>query len=227
MQNIAAENNLAETAFLVEENSGFRIRWFTPEVEVDLCGHATLASAHALFHHQKYAGEKLTFQSRSGLLTVRKDAEMLVLNFPTDRLEASSLSQKVLNALSAERPLEVIKGKTDYMVSYEKQSTIESMKPDFTIIDTVDARGIIVTAPGNDCDFVSRFFAPQSGINEDPVTGSAHTTLIPYWSKKLSKTELQAKQLSKRGGQLFCKYLNDRVEIGGRAVTFLEGEIEI
>jgi PhzF family phenazine biosynthesis protein len=226
LQNIAMENNLAETAFYVFEKEGPRIRWFTPTVEVDLCGHATLATAFVLFNHENYKGDKIVFNSRSGTLTVTKVGEIITLNFPVDKLVEVPAVPTLEQALGA-KPLKTFKGKTDYMLVFEREDQITSMKPDFKTIATVKARGIIVTAKGNSVDFVSRFFGPQSGIDEDPVTGSAHTSLSPYWASTLTKTELTALQLSKRQGKLRCKLLGDRVEISGTAKSFLVGKITI
>ncbi|MCX6247178.1 MAG: PhzF family phenazine biosynthesis protein [Bacteroidetes bacterium] len=226
MQQIASENNLAETAFVTEASGSFNIRWCTPKVEVDLCGHATLASAHVIFQHLAYSKETIRFSSRSGILEVRKEKEMLVLNFPTDLLQKGCLPVAVTESLGMD-PVEILKGKTDYLLVYESQKQIEELDPDFTGLCKATARGIIVTAKGEECDFVSRFFAPQVGINEDPVTGSAHTTLIPYWSARLRKKEMTAIQLSARRGFLKCKDLGERVEIAGKAVTYLVGEIDI
>jgi PhzF family phenazine biosynthesis protein len=226
MQKIAAENNLAETAFVTETGNSFNIRWCTPKVEVDLCGHATLASAHVIFHHLNYPGKTIRFSSRSGILEVRKENDLLVLNFPTDTIQKGCLPVSVTESLGM-APVEILKGKTDYLLVYENQQQVESLDPDFAGLCKATARGIIVTAKGNESDFVSRFFAPQVGINEDPVTGSAHTTLIPYWSARLCKKEMTAIQLSERRGYLECKDLGERVEIAGKAVTYLEGEIEV
>lgn len=226
LQNIAMENNLAETAFYVNEKEGLRIRWFTPTVEVDLCGHATLATAFVLFHHENYGGDKIVFNSRSGPLTVTKTGETLTLNFPVDKLvEVAALP--VLEQGLGIKPTKTFKGKTDYMLVFESEDQIKNMSPDFKLIGTVEARGIIVTAKGNNVDFVSRFFGPQSGMDEDPVTGSAHTSLSPYWATVLNKTEFTALQLSKRQGKLKCKLLGDRVEISGTAKSFLTGTIFI
>ena len=224
LQNIAMENNLAETAFYVNEKEGLRIRWFTPTIEVDLCGHATLATAFVLFHHENYGGDKIIFNSRSGLLTVTKSGEILTLNFPVDTLAEVPSIPALEKGLGA-KPLKTFKGKTDYMLVFENEDQIKHMNPDFKLIGTVDARGIIVTAKGDNVDFVSRFFGPQSGMDEDPVTGSAHTSLSPYWAKVLNKTEFTAVQLSKRLGKLKCKLLGDRVEISGTAKLFLVGTI--
>ena len=228
MQNIAGENNLAETAFAVKKDDVFEIRWFTPALEVDLCGHATLATAYVLFEHYDVDSNKIEFYSpHSGTLTVEKAKDdYLTLNFPTDKLEETQPSEKLIEALGI-NPVKTLKGKTDYLLIYSSQKEIEEIEPDFTQLAKLDGRGIIVSAKGNEVDFVSRFFAPQSGINEDPVTGSAHTSLTPYWSKELNKTKLSAKQLSKRGGELHCEFLGDRVKISGKAVLYMIGEIEI
>jgi predicted PhzF superfamily epimerase YddE/YHI9 len=227
MQSIAAENNLAETAFVVSNDQGFHIRWFTPQVEVRLCGHATLASAHVLIQHVGISGNEVAFHSHlSGKLTVCKQHDLYVLNFPSDPCVEIGEPGDVLKCLN-HSPVQSFRGETDVMLIFETQQQIETMEPDFSLLKRVDARALIVTAPGSDCDFVSRFFAPQVGIDEDPVTGSAHTTLIPYWSKRLGKSELLAKQLSRRGGILYCNDLGDRVEIGGHARTYLVGEIAI
>jgi PhzF family phenazine biosynthesis protein len=227
MQQIAAENNLAETAFVVPSGSDYEIRWFTPAVEVDLCGHATLAAAYVLFHFYNHPSGRINFQSRrSGLLTVDKNEDALTLDFPVDELEQVATPEALVTAFG-KAPLETYKGKTDYMLIYPSQADIEAFKPDIALVATVQARGIIVAAPGDEVDFVSRFFCPQVGINEDPVTGSAHTTLTPYWSKRLDKKTLQAKQLSARRGDLTCEFLGERVKITGKAVTYLIGEIEV
>ncbi|MFH1159613.1 MAG: PhzF family phenazine biosynthesis protein [bacterium] len=226
MQYIAAENNLAETAFFVKEPAGYRIRWFTPLAEVDLCGHATLATAHVMYEHLGYQGDRIEFQSRSGLLHVKREAGLLILDFPRDEFFPTELPEILIMALG-KRPVESFKGKTDYMLVYEDHGDIKRMNPDFSLLGKVAARGIIVTAPGKKVDFVSRFFAPQVGVHEDPVTGSAHTTLTPYWCQRLKKTELTAIQISQRKGYLTCKLVGDRVEISGKAVTYLEGMIHI
>jgi PhzF family phenazine biosynthesis protein len=226
MQNIAAENNLAETAFFVREDPRFHIRWFTPEIEVDLCGHATLASAFVLFNLEHFPTPVIEFSSRSGLLRVSKNGDILTLDFPADELRKCPAPKGLPEGMGLQ-PLEVYKGKTDYMLVYSDAGQIESLKPDMQAISGIDVRGIIVTAPGVDVDFVSRFFAPQSGIPEDPVTGSAHTTLAPYWAKKLGRRELTARQLSKRGGRLQCRVAGDRVEISGQARAYMTGEISI
>jgi PhzF family phenazine biosynthesis protein len=226
MQKIAMENNLAETAFFVKEKERFRIRWFTPAVEVDLCGHATLATAYVLFEIEGFAGPRLDFDSLSGLLAVRRDGSRLTLDFPADCVVPVDLPAGLTEALGA-RPLEAYKGKTDYLLVFGSQAEIEALAPDFGLLGKIPARGIIVTAKGDEADFVSRFFAPQVGINEDPVTGSAHTTLTPFWAARLGKSELEAVQLSKRRGRLRVKNLGERVEISGYARLYLRGEIEV
>lgn len=225
MQNIAAENNLAETAFFVPESDYFQIRWFTPKVEVDLCGHATLAAAHVLFQHMNYDGDEILFDSRSGMLRVFREGKRYILDFPADELEPEPVPDGLVESLNGKEPLFCYRGKTDYVLIYENQADIESLKPDFAKMAEVDARGVIVSAPGIWTDFVSRFFGPQVGINEDPVTGSAHTSLTPYWSRQLAKSDLTARQLSARGGDLICRNRGPRIHIGGEAVTFFEGEI--
>ena len=226
MQNIAAENNLSETAFFVKENDTFRIRWFTPEAEVDLCGHATLASAHVLFNHLDFQNDTIAFQSNSGGLSVHQDRDYLVLNFPADNLESTNLPEQLSSAFNFQ-PADSYKGRSDYLVLFENQRQIQELLPDFQKIKASGARGVVVTAPGTDVDFVSRFFAPAVGIDEDPVTGSAHTTLTPFWAERLGKTEMTAKQISKRQGYLKCTLLGDRVEIAGQAVTYLIGKIDV
>jgi PhzF family phenazine biosynthesis protein len=227
MQSIAAENNLAETAFVVPKAGSFEIRWFTPTVEVDLCGHATLASAYVLFNCLGYANQEIVFHSpRSGELKVVKQGDILFLNFPVDTLNPCDEISEITNCLGFE-PIEVYKGKTDYMAIIQSEQHLLNLQPDLLEISKLKARGLIVTAKGDDADFVSRFFAPQSGIDEDPVTGSAHTSLIPFWSGKLGKHEMIANQLSKRGGKLICVNQGERCLIGGKAQLYLTGEINI
>ncbi|MGI9531935.1 PhzF family phenazine biosynthesis protein [Lutimonas sp.] len=225
MQNIAAENNLAETAFVVKKGNDFEIRWFTPTIEVALCGHATLASAFVLFEHLNYSEDRITFHSMySGELSVTKNKDVLTLDFPQDIVEKVSPPENILKAFE-KSPLEVFKGKTDFLLLYENQKDIEACDPNLYILKNSPARGIIITAKGDDVDFVSRFFAPGSGVDEDPVTGSAHTTLAPFWSNRLGKNLLRAEQLSKRRGKLLCEISGDRVKISGKARTYLVGEI--
>ncbi len=225
MQKIAAENNLAETAFYVKKGKKHEIRWFTPTVEVDLCGHATLATAYVLFNYENHIGDSITFYShRSGELTVTKEGDLLSLNFPTDTFEAIELTNQVTEALNI-TPQLAFKGKTDYMFLFKNEEEVLNTKPNFEKLSKIEARGIIITAKGNTTDFVSRFFGPRSGMNEDPVTGSAHTTLIPYWAKELNKTKLTALQLSDRRGYLECELLEDRVRISGYAKCYLIGTL--
>ncbi len=225
MQQIAAENNLAETAFIINREGQYHIRWFTPVSEVALCGHATLASASVLFSFYEKQAVNLTFQSlHSGLLGVSKSGRRIELDFPADQATTERLPDIIADALNI-APAEVYKGRTDYMLVYNNQEEIEAIRPDFQKLGQLGARGIIVTAPGRDVDFVSRFFAPDVGINEDPVTGSAHTTLTPYWAERLGKKSLTALQLSSRTGSLFCTHRGNRVSIAGEAVLYLSGEI--
>lgn len=226
MQNIALENNLSETAFYVKAGDEYHIRWFTPTVEVDLCGHATLAAAHVLFHHENHWGNEITFNSsRSGILKVYKKDNLLTLDFPSDTFQKIEWPNERLSGFNLV-PLEAYQGKSDFMLVFGSEDRIKNIEPDYSVISTWKVRGVIVTAKGNNVDFVSRFFAPQSGVNEDPVTGSAHTTLTPYWSARLNKTELSAIQLSARKGYLTCKQVDSRIHISGSARTYLIGEIK-
>lgn len=225
MQQIANENMLSETAFAVPANACYEIRWFTPEMEVELCGHATLATAHVLFNHLGLEGDLICFDTvHSGRLNVSRKGALLTLDFPADTLQEMVVPELIVTALQTP-PLKAFRGLTDFMFVYASETEIENMDPDFGLLAQVGGRGVIVTAPGNDVDFVSRFFAPQTGINEDPVTGSAHTALTPYWSKVLGKKELTARQLSVRGGDLLCEDSGDRVLISGHAHTYMIGEI--
>ncbi len=227
MLQIAEENNLSETAFAVPSGDGYGIRWFTPVVEVELCGHATLATAHVLFEHVSYPGDRLRFYTREmGILEVRRSGGFLVLDFPADSVEAIVVPEETSRALG-KKPVEAFRGRTDDMLVYNNQEEIEAMEPDFNLLAGNGSRGVIVTAPGRETDFVSRFFAPGVGIDEDPVTGSAHTTLTPYWSRRLNKKRLTARQLSRRGGELVCEDHGERIYIRGKAVTYLEGEIRL
>ena len=225
LQKIAMENNLSETAFYVKQKEKYEIRWFTPTLEVDLCGHATLATAYVLFNHEGHQQDTIHFYSpKSGILTVTKQNERLTLNFPTDVYEAVPIADFLTKGFHFQ-PVEALKGKTDYLLVFETEEQIKNMKFDLSEIAKIEGRGVIITAKGDSADFVSRYFGPQFGIDEDPVTGSAHTTLTPYWAKKLNKTELSAIQLSARKGFLQCKYLGDRVEISGQGKLYLKGEI--
>lgn len=227
LQKIAMENNLAETAFYTRNGNQYEIRWFTPTVEVDLCGHATLAAAFVLFFCEGHTENIINFYSpRSGALVVTKNGDFLTLNFPTDILDSIALTEEI-NSCFDQKARIAFKGKTDIMLVFETEEQILNAIPDLRKIALISARGIIITAKGNEVDFVSRFFAPQSGINEDPVTGSAHTSLTPYWAKQLNKNDLNAIQLSERKGYLKCKYLKERVEISGAGKLYLIGEIFI
>ena len=223
MQQIALENNLSETAFFVPKKNGFDLRWFTPAAEVKLCGHATLASAHVLFEHLGYDQDAISFFTLSGELIVKKTGDGLVMDFPAVMSEVEPMSEELVKTLGRQ-PAQVLKS-DDYLVVYEKQSDVEDFSPDYLRLSKLDCRGIIVTARGDEVDFVSRFFAPKYGINEDPVTGSAHCKLTPYWVAQLDKTKLTARQLSKRGGELQCEKIDDRVLLTGQAVTYMIGEI--
>jgi len=225
LQKIAMENNLSETAFYIKQGNEYFIRWFTPAVEVDLCGHATLATAFVLFNYEHHLENTINFNTlRSGKLKVTRQEHSLTLDFPTDVCEQIELTDELTEGFNI-KPIEALKGKTDYVLVYENENQIKKLIPDFLLISKLNARGVIVTAKGDHVDFVSRFFGPQCGVNEDPVTGSAHTTLTPFWAKRLGKNELTAVQLSKRKGYLKCKYLNDRVEISGQGKIYLIGEI--
>ena len=227
MQKIALENNLSETAFIVRESNEWSIRWFTPETEVDLCGHATLASAFVVLTILHPENNTVVFRSQKmGNLTVRKKADMLELDFPSDTLKTCLLPETLENSLG-KAPLECFIGRSDYLLLYASEADILNLKPDFRKLAHAGARGIIVTAPGTDVDFVSRFFAPQVGINEDPVTGSAHTALTPFWSARLGKLSMKARQLSDRGGYLECTLQGERTLISGHAFLYLKGKIFI
>lgn len=225
LQQIAAENNLSETAFFVPEGDGYRLRWFTPTVEVDLCGHATLASAFVILSELGYTGDTIRFQTRSGLLTVRRVNGRLEMDFPSRPPEPVEADQYVLPGLGAQ-PTELLAAR-DYFAVYANEAEVRALRPDMVLLGRIDRQGVIATAPGDQVDFVSRYFAPAAGIPEDPVTGSAHCTLIPYWSRRLGKTLLHASQVSERGGELFCTDQGDRVLIAGTAVKYLTGTITI
>jgi PhzF family phenazine biosynthesis protein len=224
LQSIAEENNLSETAFYVREGNGFRLRWFTPNQEVDLCGHATLATAYVIFRRAPEL-KQITFQSRSGPLHVSCKDDLITLDFPVLGYEESSIPERLVRALGR-TPSEYYRG-MDHIAVFRSQKEIEEISPDFGVMKSLDLRGVIVTAPGETKDFVSRFFAPNCGIDEDPVTGSAHCMLAPYWGEKLGKSTMSAVQLSKREGMLECRLVQDRVFISGRAVAYLEGAIEV
>ena len=224
---IAAENNLSDTAFYVVKDERIEIRWFTPNTEVNLCGHATLATAYVLVNQENFKGDIIPFYSvKSGNLPVFVNEDTFTLDFPIDVIEEITLSDELINTTNI-KPNLAFKGKSDFMLVFDNQTDIENLKPKLSLIEKLDARGLIVTAKGKDCDFVSRFFAPQCGINEDPVTGSAHTTLTNYWANTLNKDELIAEQISSRKGTLKCKKVGERIEITGKAVLFMKGEIYI
>lgn len=227
MQRIAIENSVAETAFFIQVDQGFEIRWFTPEIEMDLCGHATLATAHVIARHLNFSLPFIQFQSKSGELTVAVEEELLTLNLPSRKPEPSEASQVILDAIQ-HKPVEILKSR-DYVLVFEDEEMIRHLEPNQRILDQInlDPGGVVVTAKGEEVDFVSRFFTPQASIFEDSVTGSAHCSLIPYWSEKLGKDSMVALQLSSRGGKLFCKNVGERVLISGEAVTYLEGHIII
>ncbi len=227
MQNVAREMNLSETAFLLGQDDGYNLRWFTPAVEVDLCGHATLASAHILWETGRLAlGEQARFHTRSGLLMADLRGDWIEMNFPAKPEEPANAPTGLVEALGI--PMKYIgKSHYDYLIEVESEKMVRNAKPDFSLLASVPARGVIVTslASSNDYDFVSRFFAPQVGVNEDPVTGSAHCCLSPFWSERLGKDELVGYQASARGGVVHVRLSGDRVYLGGQAVTVLRGEL--
>ncbi|MEM8562605.1 MAG: PhzF family phenazine biosynthesis protein [Pseudomonadota bacterium] len=227
LQKIAMENNLSETAFFVPKNDEFELRWFTPMSEVRLCGHATLAAAHTLFEDLAYEGDEIRFQTHSGMLRVSRDESLLTLDFPPTPCQPIDVDLNVCSALGATASEALIPSESprDLLYVYEFEEDITRLKPDFAALKAATELCVIVTAPGNDCDFVSRFFAPRFGIDEDPVTGSAHCALVPYWSKRLNTRELRARQLSERGGELACRFENGRVFMAGTAVTFMRGHV--
>jgi PhzF family phenazine biosynthesis protein len=223
LQSIAAENNLSETAFFVRNGACFHLRWFTPRCEVDLCGHATLASAHVLFNELHEPGELIRFETKSGELTVAREGDMLTLDFPS-RPPSSIRPDPGLIAAMGGQPVEILAAR-DYLIRYASEADVKALSPDMEALMQIDRFAFIATAPGDHCDFVSRFFAPAKGVPEDPVTGSAHCTLTPYWAEKLGKTKMKARQISERGGDLVCSLLGDRVQISGYATLFLKGQI--
>jgi PhzF family phenazine biosynthesis protein len=225
MEQIATENNLAETAFLVKEEDGLRIRWFTPTKEVTLCGHATLAAAWVYFHHIEPSAGEVNFNSLSGSLGVVRKGESLTLNFPVATYHPAEAPALLSSALGVE-PREVY-ASDDWLVRLDSEQTVKKLQPDFSLLTQLDRRGVIVTAEGRDCDFVSRFFAPKYGIDEDPVTGSAHTLLTPFWAERLGTTTLHARQLSARGGELYCELRDGRVFISGQVTPYLQGVISL
>jgi PhzF family phenazine biosynthesis protein len=225
LQSIAAENNLSETAFLVGGRGEYEIRWMTPATEVDLCGHATLASAFVLFAEAERGRNEVVFRSKSGELRVRREGDLLSLDFPSRPPQPTTASGDLLEGLG--RPPREVWAARDYMAVYDSEDEVRGLAPDFARLARLDRFAVTVTAPGAQVDFVSRFFAPGQGLPEDPVTGSSHCTLVPYWSRRLGKKRLHALQVSPRGGELFCEDRADRVTIAGRAVRYLQGTIEL
>ncbi|GEA50961.1 putative isomerase [Vibrio inusitatus NBRC 102082] len=225
LQNIAQENNLSETAFFVAEGKGYSLRWFTPGGEVDLCGHATLAAAHVLFKHLGYSDDVIAFHTISGALLVGKSGTGYSMSFPASNIQPIDASSDLISALGV-TPVETLSD-FDYVVVLENESQVASVSPDFAKLSNLGLRGVVVTAPGESVDFVSRAFFPKYNVNEDPVTGSAHCELAPYWAKKLGRTQLVAKQLSKRTGIVQCEVVHDRVILSGNAVDYLSGTITI
>ena len=225
MQAIAEENNVSETAFFVPEDDGFYIRWFTPGTEVKLCGHATLASAYVLFNILGYKKQQIDFDSKSGVLSVTKNGDSFQMDFPAQVSEQCDTPADITEAFGMEAT-ECLKHE-DYVLVFDNPEQVINAAPDMEKLKKVDARGIIITAPSDEYDFICRFFAPASGINEDPVTGSAFTKLVPYWAQRSGKNNFHAKQVSKRGGEVLCELKGDRVILAGKAIKFLEGSIEI
>ncbi|MEE4638370.1 MAG: PhzF family phenazine biosynthesis protein [Wenzhouxiangella sp.] len=222
LQAIAAENNLSETAFFAPEGGGFRLRWFTPRAEVDLCGHATLATAHVLYAHRGQDSDSLTFLTRSGPLGVRREAAGYCMDFPAAASQPAAVSGDLIDGFGGRKPAEVLVG-PDHLAVFEDESQVVELRPDFAALARLEGRGVIATAPGSDCDFVSRCFFPKLGVDEDPVTGSAHCQMAPYWAARLGRSDLSARQVSPRGGLLKCRLRGDRVELLGQAVTCLTG----
>lgn len=225
MQHIASENNLAETVFFVPQDEGFYIRWFTPVREVKLCGHATLAAAYVLFQYLGYTEAEIQFQSLSGLLTVKQDNQRLTLNFPAQPPKPQDCPEALIQGLG-NTPTACLSNE-DWIAVFDSEDDILAIEPNHSELQKLDKRGVIATAPSDNYDFVARFFSPKYGIPEDPVTGSAYTQLMPYWAERLGKNALHAKQLSSRGGELWCELIQDRVTIAGYATTYLIGEITI
>lgn len=230
MQAIAAENNLSETAFFVPRGDDYELRWFTPTVEVDLCGHATLASGFVVMNRLAPQRSTVRFHTRSGPLTVTRRGDLLALDLPSRPPVPSAMPEEFIAALGR-RPARILAAAM-YLAIYDSEAEVAALAPDFTALARIDRDGVTVSAPGpkgtqQDCDFVSRYFAPHAGIAEDPVTGAAHCTLVPYWAERLGKTVLQARQISRRGGTLACELTGDRVVLAGRAALFLEGRIHL
>ncbi|HYP08574.1 MAG TPA: PhzF family phenazine biosynthesis protein [Bryobacteraceae bacterium] len=228
MQNIASENNLAETAFFVPDGDGYHIRWFTPTNEVELCGHATLASAYVIFNYLSPDKHNLRFRAQAGELRVSREGEagVLSLDFPSRPPEPVEPDPRIVDALGGASPSETWKAR-DHLYVFKTEAEVRALKPDFARLRAVEMYALTVTAPGDDCDFVSRFFAPGHGIDEDPVTGSAHCTLIPFWAKRLGKNVLHARQVSRRGGELFCELKGDRVKIAGHVALYAKSTLTL
>lgn len=225
MQSIASENNLSETAYFVKTGDDYHIRWFTPTHEVDLCGHATLASAYVIFDILGHDKPQITFESKSGLLTVKRNNGRFEMDFPSQPPVPCDTPREILDAFK-ETPIECLKSE-DYIVVFKAEARILNANPDLSLLSELDLRGVAITSISNKYDFVTRFFAPKYGINEDPVTGSAFTQLIPYWANKLNKNDLLAKQVSRRGGEVICRYFGERVQISGKAAKYMVGTIEV
>ena len=225
MQQIAAENNLSETAFFVKKDGKYHLRWFTPKSEVAMCGHATLASAYVLFECMGYAGETIVFETKSGELTVQKEDEHLIMDFPVQAIISCNIEKQIEEAFGL-KPIAVF-ASMDYTVVFENEKDILNVKPNLTLLKELDLRGVCITSGSKEYDFVTRFFAPKYGIDEDPVTGSAFTQLVSYWHQELGKISFHAKQLSSRGGEIWCELIDDRVKLSGKCVKYLEGEIEV
>ncbi|MBC7399562.1 MAG: PhzF family phenazine biosynthesis protein [Mucilaginibacter sp.] len=227
MQKIAVENNLAETAFFVKTAKGYLLRWFTPEYEIDLCGHATLAAAHILFTELGYTGDTIYFETmKAGVLTVQRNGDKYTMDFPSRPPIPIEEPNGRVDALGGIQPTAILRSR-DFFLVYDSERDVRELSPDFFALSKMDTVGVIVTAPGDNSDFVSRFFAPGAGINEDPVTGSAHCNLIPYWAKVFERSQLHAYQISERKGELWCELQGDRVLMTGKAVTYLKGEIYV
>ena len=224
MQKIAAENNLSETAFYVPRGNEFELKWFTPKAEIALCGHATLGTAYVIYEIQKSTLPQLNFHTKSGVLTVTRSSQMYSMNFPSDILDGTHITDEIHHAIGL-RPAEAYYGRNVLMVLLNSENELAGIQPDPEKVKRLHPHGLIATAKGENTDFVSRCFFPNYGISEDPVTGSAHTILTPYWAKRLNKNILTAQQISERVGELTCRFLNDRVEISGEAVLYLEGKI--
>lgn len=225
LQAIAEENNLSETAYFVPSGDGYHLRWFTPVTEVDLCGHATLAAAHVIFEILGHPGPRIRFETRSGALLVERRGALLAMDFPAITPKPCAAPAALVEGLG-QTPLEVLAA-DDYIAVFDSEAAIRAIVPDHARLRELDLRGVIATAPGREADFVSRFFAPRFGIPEDPVTGSAHCELAPYWAGRLGKTGLRARQLSRRGGEVRCELKGDRVILAGAAVTFMAAEIAV